>query len=181
MKKGAVVENSVGILIAVAIMVVIIFIGIKGYGLISDMLYKNQEIKFKEDLYSSFQKIRNMGYGSSDTFTLKGYGKMSVLCFVDIEQAQFIDDEYFPDQNVLKIVQSDQTNNVFPIGEENYYNVGIITVDSNNDGTPDNLENQPDDSGPSEDIEQGFVCIESTGYFKYVLTNMGRSVMVSSN
>ena len=57
MKKGAVVENSVGILIAVAIMVVVIFLGVKGFGAISDMLSKNQEVEFKDALYASFDKI----------------------------------------------------------------------------------------------------------------------------
>jgi hypothetical protein len=175
MKKGAVVENSVGILIAVAIMVVVIFLGVKGFGAISDMLSKNQEVEFKDALYASFNKIRNMGYGSFDTFSIKGYGKIRKLCFVDISQAKLINKETFPDANLFQIIQSDQTNNVFLIGEENYYNVGEITIDSNKDGTPDILG-----GSPTEINGEGFICIESAKSFQYVLTNMGRSVMVSA-
>jgi len=177
MKKGAVVENSVGILIAVAIMVVVIFLGVKGFGAISDMLSKNQEVEFKDALYASFDKIRNMGYGSFDTFSIKGYGKIRKLCFVDISQAELINEENFPDTNLFKIIQSGQTNNVFLIGEENYYNVGEITVDSNKDGKPDILLGS---DSPKGDNGDGFICIESAKSFQYVLTNMGRSVMVSA-
>jgi hypothetical protein len=179
MKKGAVVENSVGILIAVAIMVVVIFLGVKGFGAISDMLSKNQEVEFKDALYASFDKIRNMGYGSFDTFSIKGYGKIRKLCFVDISQAKLIDEKTFPDTNLFQIIQSDQTNNVFLIGEENYYNVGEITVDSNKDGKPDILLGFPQDVY-DEIYGYGFICIESAKSFQYVLTNMGRSVMVSA-
>jgi len=179
MKKGAVVENSVGILIAVAIMVVVIFLGVKGFGAISDMLSKNQEVRFKDALYASFDKIRNMGYGSSDTFSLKGFGKIRKLCFVDISQAELIDENVFPDANLFQIIRSDQTNNVFPIGEENYYNVGEITIDSNKDGKPDILPEFPLDA-LDEINGDGFICIESGRSFQYVLTNMGRSVMVSA-
>lgn len=178
MKKGAVVENSVGILIAVAIMVVVIFLGVKGFGAISDVLSKNQEVEFKDALYASFDKIRNMGYGSFDTFSIKGYGKIRKLCFVDIAQAESINEETFPDTNLFQIIQSGQTNNVFLIGEENYYNVGEITIDSNKDGKPDILSgSDPPDGDTNGD---GFICIESGKSFQYVLTNMGRSVMVSA-
>ena len=179
MKKGAVVENSVGILIAVAIMIVVIFLGVKGFGAISDMLSKNQEVQFKDALYASFDKIRNMGYGSSDTFSLKGYGKIRKLCFVDISLADYIDGTNFPDENVFQIIQSGQTNNVFAIGEENNYYVGVITTDSDKNGMPDLPLGYPPDA---DDYLQGdgFICIESGRSFQYVLTNMGRSVMVSA-
>lgn len=176
MGKGAVVENSIGIMIAVAIMVVIIFLGVKGFSSISNMLSSNQEIKFKDNLYASFQNVRSMGYLSSDSFTIKGHGKVRRLCFVDISQANHFTSDSFFDSNIFQIIESGQTNNVFPIGSENYYNLGEISVDSNNDGIKDNL-----DSFSGDTNGEGFVCIESNaGYFSFVLTNMGRSVMVST-
>ncbi|MDK2907837.1 MAG: hypothetical protein PWQ87_295 [Candidatus Woesearchaeota archaeon] len=159
-KKGVVVSQAVVIIFTVIIATVIIVIATRGIGLFSNTGKEYQNTKLIQAFNKEFDSIKKLGYGSKIKVEIPSYGAY-IVCFVDLDKinSDSADSLDLPSEIQDFVTAEGQDADIYIFGDKiDMIDVGNISVSSEN---------------------QLYLCINSTNYFRFYLTNNGTSISVS--